>query len=309
MIAVADIAWVRYAAPDLDLMEAFLEDFGLHRAQRTATKLYMRGCGPEPFVHVTEKGAKRSIGFAMRARSADDLGIIARQQGVPVMKREESGGGEVATILDPDGNRIEIVHGYVASAPLPSRAPFSFNPSERRTRRNDTVRSAARPSHVQRLGHVAIHTGKFKEMRAFYLDVLGMRISDSYHMGTAANPVASFLHCGLKQEFVDHHTVALIGDGGTGFEHCAFEVIDLDDVMSGNRYLLSRNRWQHSWGIGRHVEGSQVFDYWRDPFGNKIEHWTDGDLVNDDYAGGSVEFNPTVCLSQWGPAITADFLA
>ena len=26
MISVADIAWVRYAAPDLDLMEAFLTD-------------------------------------------------------------------------------------------------------------------------------------------------------------------------------------------------------------------------------------------------------------------------------------------
>ena len=24
--------------------------------------------------------------------------------------------------------------------------------------------------------------------------------------------------------------------------------------------------------------GSQVFDYWRDPFGNELEHWTDGDL-------------------------------
>jgi hypothetical protein len=24
--------------------------------------------------------------------------------------------------------------------------------------------------------------------------------------------------------------------------------------------------------------GSQVFDYWKDPFGNELEHWTDGDL-------------------------------
>jgi hypothetical protein len=28
MIAVRDIAWVRYAAPDLGLMEEFLTDFG-----------------------------------------------------------------------------------------------------------------------------------------------------------------------------------------------------------------------------------------------------------------------------------------
>ena len=30
--------------------------------------------------------------------------------------------------------------------------------------------------------------------------------------------------------------------------------------------------------MGRHIMGSQIFDYWKDPFGNELEHWTDGDL-------------------------------
>jgi hypothetical protein len=120
--------------------------------------------------------------------------------------------------------------------------------------------------------------------------------------------IASFLHCGLKDQLVDHHTVALIQSPKQGFEHCAFEVTDLDDLMSGNAFLLSRNRWRHSWGIGRHREGSQIFDYWRDPFGNKIEHWTDGDLVNDSYEAGKAQFDPDSSLSQWGPSVTRDFL-
>ena len=161
---------------------------------------------------------------------------------------------------------------------------------------------------MQRLGHVALFTGRFAEMKAFYMDDLGMRVSDEYYVGDSKNIMATFLHCGLDDEFVDHHTVAIIGNGRTGFEHCAFEVTDLDDLMSGNAYLLSRNRWTHSWGIGRHVEGSQIFDYWRDPFGNKIEHWTDGDLVNDHYGGTSKEFDPVTSLVQWGPGVTQDFL-
>ena len=205
MITVEDIAWVRYAAPDLELMEAFLSDFGLQRVRRTADRLYMRAHGREPFVHVTEPAA----------------------------------------------------HGA---------------------------------------------------MCAFYRDALGMRLSDSYYAGSPDNVIASFLHCELQQQFVDHHTVAIVGIGRTGFEHSAFEVTDLDDLMSGNAYLLSRKRWKHSWGIGRHIEGSQLFDYWRDPFGNKIEHWTDGDLINDDYRGGSVEFNPATGLSQWGPPLSPDFM-
>ena len=48
MIAIQDIVYVRYQAPDLDRMESFLRDFGLIRAHRTARSLYMRSRGPMP---------------------------------------------------------------------------------------------------------------------------------------------------------------------------------------------------------------------------------------------------------------------
>lgn len=308
MISVEDIAWVRYAAPDLDLMEAFLTDFGLHRVQRTADRLYMRANGAMPFVHVTELGPVRAVGFALRARSMADLERVAAEQGSRVVLRDEPGGGHAVMLSDPEGNKVEIIHGVSSGAVAESRPHNAFNAIKGRTRLNQPVRVAVRPSQAQRLGHVAVLTAKFTEMCAFYRDGLGMRVSDSYHMGTSENVVASFFHCGLQQQYVDHHTIAIVGNGRTGFDHCAFEVIDLDDVMSGNAFLKSRNRWTHSWGVGRHIEGSQVFDYWRDPFGNKIEHWTDGDLVNDDYRGGSVQFDPRTVLSQWGPPLTPDFM-
>src|SRR3984885_4498775 len=271
-------------------METFLRDFGLHCVEQNATRLCMRANGPQPFVHVTEKGPARGIGFALNAQSFEDLSILAREHGASVAAREELGGGYVVRLTDPDDNQIEVVHGC-SGLSLPARKPFPFNPSADRARRNDKVRWRAQPSQVQRLGHVALYTARFAEMRRFYMEVLGMRISDSYYAGSLDNTIASFLHCGQKDKFVDHHTVALIGIGRRGFDHSAFEVTDLDDLMTGNEYLVSRKRWKHSWGIGRHVEGSQVFDYWRDPFGNKIENWTDGDLVNDQYAGRTVEFD------------------
>ena len=42
------------------------------------------------------------------------------------------------------------------------------------------------------------------------------------------------------------------------------------------------------------------------PFGNKIEHWTDGDLVNEDYVGKVSKLSPEG-LAQWGPPLPADF--
>jgi catechol 2,3-dioxygenase-like lactoylglutathione lyase family enzyme len=307
MISVEDVLWARYAAPDLDLMEIFLKDFGLIRVHRTATTLYMRGHGPVPLAHVTDLGESDAVGFALRARSKEDLSTLAESYGTSVVERDEPGGGHAVTIRDPDGNRVEVVHGY-AERPLPLlRPPFKFNPGDGRARQGGTVRTVQQPSQVLRLGHVMLRTKAFKAMRDFYIDVLGMKISDSYYAGPRDNVIASFLHCGLGSRLVDHHSVALVGDGHSGFEHTAFEVLDLDDVMMGHQHLASRRRWKHSWGVGRHFEGSQVFDYWRDPFGNKIEHWTDGDLVNDDYPEGSVEFNPMTCLAQWGPPVTADF--
>lgn len=47
--------------------------------------------------------------------------------------------------------------------------------------------------------------------------------------------------------------------------------------MLGHEYLKARER-EAAWGVGRHIMGSQIFDYWKDPFGNELEHWTDGDL-------------------------------
>ena len=37
-----------------------------------------------------------------------------------------------------------------------------------------------------------------------------------------------------------------------------------------------------AWGIICHVLRSQIFDYWWDVFGNMMEHYADGDLVNQD---------------------------
>lgn len=65
------------------------------------------------------------------------------------------------------------------------------------------------------------------------------------------------------------------------FSHAAFECIDLDDVAMGHAWLPERG-WEHAWGMGRHLLGSQIFDYWRDPWYDKLEHYVDSDLFTAD---------------------------
>jgi catechol 2,3-dioxygenase-like lactoylglutathione lyase family enzyme len=305
---VRELAFVRYVAPDLDEMEAFLTDFGLHRAVRTEGALYMRASGTAPFVHVTELGPQpRAAGFGLLAVDAAALEGAANRFGATVKDSPEPGGGRRIRLLDPSGFIVDVVHGQRPAEPLGSRPPVPSNPYVGRARRGSPVRFRPAPSNIKRVGHVALLVSDMAASAEFY-GKLGLRPSDHYFAGAPENAVGSFLACDLGPEYTDHHTVAIVSSQGAPprFDHTAFEVIDLDDLMQGNAYLHTRGR-RHSWGVGRHIEGSQLFDYWRDPWGHKVEHWTDGDLVNAATPVGRAPLGPNA-LAQWGPPLSPEFL-
>lgn len=310
MIQVRDIAYVRYQAPNLDAMESFLTDFGLRPAGRSANRLYMRGHASPTYAHITEQAeASRGIGIGLFAQSYADLEKVAAEFGTAVRTNDEPCGGQIVTLEDPAGFRVDLLHGFTPLAALPTRQPVAFNPASGRLRRGSAVRLEPAASHVMRLGHVILKTPDIQASLEFYSQVLGFRISDSYHADDPGQTVAIFMHCGLGAEYVDHHTIALLAaePPAAGFDHSAFEVLDWDDLMLGNAHLTGQGR-THSWGVGRHVQGSQIFDYWRDPFGNKIEHWTDGDLVNESYRA-SHEPLSAAGLAQWAPPLNPEFFS
>lgn len=309
MTTVTDIAYVRYQAPDLDRMEAFLLDFGLQRAVRTEQALYMRCSGPAHHVHITEQGPAATLGFGLRAGSREDLDRLAERLGTAVQDNPEPGGGQRVRFTDPAGFLVDVIHGQAEVAAQPVRPSIGANPIDQRRRHGEVIRLQPAPSKVMRMGHVALLCKDFPATLAFYQDVLGFKISDSYWAGAPKNTIAAFMHCGLGERWTDHHTLALITaqDGVSRFDHSAFEVIDLDDLMQGNAWLKQRD-YPHAWGVGRHIQGSQIFDYWRDPFGHKVEHWTDGDLVNDSTPAFSAPLTNGE-LSQWGPEVQPSFFA
>ena len=308
MTVIEDIAFVRYGAPDLDTMETFLLDFGLRPSIRTADTLYMRALGTAHHVHITELSDQpTTLGFGLRARSADDLAKLAAEVGARVEDNPEPGGGHRVRLRDPVGYLVDVIHGQATVAPIAHRDPMGVNPIVGRSRYGRFVRVPPGPSNVVRLGHVFIQTTDMKASLEFYTRLLGFKVSDTYFAGPPENTIAAFLHCGLGMTWTDHHTVGLgaAQDGKNRFDHSAFEVVDLDDVVQGNAHLKAKG-YRHSWGVGRHVQGSQIFDYWRDPWGNKIEHWTDGDLVNDDTPVGAAHISPQE-LAQWAPEFNPEF--
>ena len=74
---------------------------------------------------------------------------------------------------------------------------------------------------------------------------------------------------------------------------------DIDDVAMGHDHLAQSGKYEHIWGIGRHVLGSQVYDYWADPWGRVHEHWADSDRLNQANGSNLVSVEEAL-VSQWG---------
>ena len=81
------------------------------------------------------------------------------------------------------------------------------------------------------------------------------------------------------------------------YVHSAYQVCDLDALAAGGEYLREQGYFR-SWGIGRHVQGSQIFDYWRDPDGFLVEHFADGDMFDNTLEPGwAAVVAPPGCIS------------
>jgi catechol 2,3-dioxygenase-like lactoylglutathione lyase family enzyme len=299
MIKVEDIAFVRFRAPDLARMKAFLEDFGLVEAAHDSHRLFMRGAGKAAFVHATEQGEPGFAGLGFRAEDPDDLQRLARSENARLEPFEAPGGGQVVRLTDPDGNSVEVVAGQKGRSPDLFAPREAWNDAVSRSRFRKVKRTGDGAAHVVRLGHCVLNVADFRKSESWYKERFGLITSDEIELQPGFS-IGAFLRCDRGDKPADHHTLFLVqSPKGPGFNHAAFEVRDFDDLMSGHTHLKLRGA-HAEWGVGRHLLGSQVFDYWRDPYGHTLEHWTDGDLLTA--ADGSNKVTLTDLLAvQWGP--------
>lgn len=308
MIKVADIAFGRLQSPDLDVAEEFLTDFGMVKVARTKDRLYMRGTDPDQYIHVTHLGEPKFIGFGFKAASEEDLAKIAKAPGASgIETMDEPGGGKRVRLTEPHGYQIEIIWGREKHEPIPVPR-FEINTARARdSRLGELTRIERGPSHVKRLGHAVIMTPDVAGGTKWYRETLGLVPSDEVYAGPKDNVIATFNRIDGGERFVDHHTFLCIKGERVGLNHMAFEVHDIDDVFMGNAYLNRKSKYEHVWGLGRHVLGSQVYDYWKDPWGRVHEHWTDSDRLNNRNKPNLVSAEDGLD-SQWGPRVPEAFI-
>ena len=308
-IKVRDIAWLEFDKPDLVRAEAFARAFGFHVLLRHPDELHLGGTDSGSAAVILRRGEKsRFTGIAFRAADDADLRRLADKTAASVHPLPESIGGSGVRLVDPSGFPVRVVAGTHRHAALPTQAPLIHNAGHDLRRVNTTQRPRRVPARVQRLGHVVLQSTRYLSALNWYLDTLGMIVSDFLFFPgqRERGPTMSFIRCDRGAEPADHHTLAMALGPANRYVHSAYQVSDLDALAAGGEYLRERGYFR-SWGIGRHIQGSQLFDYWRDPDGFLVEHFADGDMFDNTLEPGWAPFTASG-LSQWGPPVTGDFL-
>ena len=304
-----DLAYVRIAVSDLNKTERFFTDFGLHVRARGPGMVYFCGAGPQHHLVIAQHGDPKVLSVGFEVASAEDLlQLSARVPGASAIEAiPDLGGGRRVVLHDLDGNRIEVVHDIEkVGAIAPADAEPEFNSASRPLeRRNAAIRLAPAPSHVQRIGHVVRTTPNVEGQVAWYHDTFGLLSSDDVLHEDSDDLVMSFVRFDRGEEFVDHHALQFLKGNANRVHHISFEVKSLDDLYLGHEYLDAQG-YTHVWGIGRHLQGSQIFDYWLDPDGVMFEHWTDSDRFNASAEKGVVRIHDMA--GPWGPPMPRAFL-
>jgi hypothetical protein len=298
---------LEFAGPDHKLAEAFFSGFGLQCHPGEAGSLLFSAEAGAPFAVVYRSAEQaKFIGPVFAVRERVDLDLLASNARTAVPAPLDLPGNPMGVGLrDPNGVLVRVAH-FEDWRELPDCGePPAVNRGPSRTRIGSPRRPARTPSRVLRLGHMVLGTPRWEETARFYIDTFGLIPSDVQALPDG-RPAVAFMRCDRGDQPADHHTFVVARLPVVDFEHAAFEVPGLDDVGMGGE-MLQDGGFRRAWGIGRHILGSQIFDYWFGPDGRKFEHFADGDLFRADHPTGYHAMS-VAGLAQWGPPVPQAFL-
>lgn len=255
--------WKRFAGAGLGMqvVEKSANTIAFRMDDRTQRLVITRS--PQPARYTIGWQADSAQALDRIASRLEEAGIAVRQG--PGALAAERMVRDLITFQDPAGNRIEVFYGPVLlDKPfVPGRTHSGFRTGS------------------LGLGHVVLISPNINEMKGFYHDLLGFRISDymfkPFH--------AYFFHINKR-----HHNLALIEHERNGIHHLMVEHTMFDDVGQGYDVMLANG---HKIGVtlGRHTNDLMTSFYINTPSPFMVEcGW------------GGLEIDP----SNWQPIELTD---
>lgn len=264
-ISLNHIAHVYYIHKNLEKAHQFLVDFGFSVTKQTENEIYYRGYGTEPFLYCARRGTEDAFGgTGWAVDSMEDLEMATGLPGAtPIHDSDAPGGGKRVTFYDPvDNFPFHLVYGQTPVEMAEAFPELEYNfPNSKHRAANKTQRFKQGPAPTHKLGHFGVCVTDYPKAYEFYTSNFNLKPSELVYSPDTGEDIMTFLHLDRGQEWVDHHAFFFYPGPKFHVHHSSFEVFDFDIQMLGHTWL-AQQKYESCWGVGRHVMGSQIFDYW-----------------------------------------------
>jgi catechol-2,3-dioxygenase len=278
-MSIQRVESVTYGVADMGAGTKFFDDLGLEKVESGAKGAAYR-TPTNQFVHV------RPMEDASLPKAPEDgptnretLWGVDSKDALEKLGAELSKDREVKRTADGvlharDETGFAIAFGVTNPTEAP-QAALGYNVYRKTGRVNERAPRQEKISPT-RIGHVVYlikNDDNKQKASSFYLDRLGFRLTDR------AKRVGDFMRVGGT---ADHHSMLLmwVRQQVVRFDHAAFELPGLDDVLAAGPYMQKRG-WKPNWGPGRQSLGSHLFFHFENPCGGEVEVFTDMDRFDE----------------------------
>jgi catechol 2,3-dioxygenase-like lactoylglutathione lyase family enzyme len=254
-IRIKQLSHLALGVRDLTRQAAFYVDVcGLQIVDKAPRHLYLRATGSHHHALelINDNSRLHHIAFEVVNDEELDRSVeILREHGIRIdlgpERGMEPGLGRLVRFRDPEGNIIELVSDVEdigAACRGGSARPLSLN-------------------------HLVLYAGDLLKQQNFFVNVLGMRVTDT------VPGLMTFLRCNSN-----HHSFGFIALPRRGLQHSAFDVAsrtDLSEVI----FRLGDIGARRVDGPGRHGPGNMLFTYFEDPEKNLVEWVTEVQQIDE----------------------------
>ncbi len=272
-MGVLRLSHVDITVPDLDLAAAYYTGvMGMIEVERTRDRVFFK-CWDEIDHHSLAVRYDPRVGidhFTFKVEKEDDLAELEsklERWGTHVHRAadgDEIGQGQSIRFDTPSGHSMELVHEVEkVGGLLPTIDPLPLP---------EGLLGIAPP----RIDHVLVTAEEVPEAAAFYMDVLGFRLTEQL-LDSDGHQIGVWL-----ERSHSPHDLALVSGPNGGLHHFAFwldswdEVRQAADVLAYNAISIDVGPTRH--GITR---GSTI--YFFDPMGTRNEVFTGGYRPDPDF--------------------------
>lgn len=268
--------------PCFETARRFYIEFGL---DETSPGRFSTVLGGEQLI-LREAESPKVVEINLAADRQADLDEVAeRLEALGVSPTRTEGGVQA----------IEPVTGVLISVVVAERLPKDPRPEVRTSiDRTDLVdRDRVRPL---RLGHVVLGCTDVEAAKRFFIDGIGMRLSD-YVIG---GPFMRFE--------TDHHNIVLLPAPMALLHHTAWKVRNVDQIGYGGSQMIANHPERHAWGLGRHAASANYFWYLKDPAGAFAEYYYSemDDLADTRYFWDPYPDSEELPVAAWASPALAD---